>query len=78
VILEGLGPPRWWTPDTFDDPMRSGRRSANTSWRRRRQAAGGPLLSGERGRVKTKNRDYWRYEMEREGAFKVKRQLQFV
>jgi hypothetical protein len=28
----------------------------------------GRYLPGERGWVKTKNRDYWRYEMEREGA----------
>jgi hypothetical protein len=28
-----------------------------------RQAAVGAYLSGERGWIKTKNRDYWRYEM---------------
>src|SRR5262249_7537081 len=28
--------------------------------------------------IKTKNRDYWRYEMEREGAFKTRREGQFV
>jgi hypothetical protein len=33
---------------------------------------------GWRGCFKTKNRDYWRYEMEREGAFKVRRKRQFV
>jgi hypothetical protein len=33
---------------------------------------------GERGWIKTKNRDYWRYEMEREGAFKVRPERQFV
>jgi hypothetical protein len=26
----------------------------------------------------TKNRDYWRYEMEREGAFKARREREFV
>jgi hypothetical protein len=26
----------------------------------------------------TKDRDYWRYETEREGAFKARRQRQFV
>jgi bifunctional non-homologous end joining protein LigD len=34
--------------------------------------------SGERGWVKTKNRAYWRYEMEREGAIKARRPRQFV
>jgi ATP-dependent DNA ligase len=29
----------------------------------------GRYLPGERGWIKTKNRDYWRWEMEREGAF---------
>ena len=28
----------------------------------------------DRGWIKTKNRDYWRYEMEREGAFKACRE----
>jgi len=28
--------------------------------------------------VKTKNREYWLYEMEREGALRVKRPRQFV
>jgi hypothetical protein len=27
-------------------------------------------LSGERGWVKVKNREYWRYEFEREAAFR--------
>src|SRR5918912_1155991 len=30
-------------------------------------------LPGERGWIKTKNRAYWRYEMEREGALKARR-----
>ena len=33
---------------------------------------------GERGWVKTKNRSYWRYEMERESAINKRRQRQFV
>ena len=33
---------------------------------------------GERAWVKTKNREYWRYEMEREGALKGARPRQFV
>jgi hypothetical protein len=32
----------------------------------------------ERGWIKTKNRAYWRYEMEREGAVKRRRERQLV
>jgi ATP-dependent DNA ligase len=36
-------------------------------------------VPGGRGsRIKTKNRDYWRWELEREGAFRDLRQRQFV
>ena len=35
-------------------------------------------LPGRSGWIKTKNREYWRYEMEREGAIKTKRERQFV
>jgi hypothetical protein len=35
-------------------------------------------LPGERGWIKTKNCDYWRWEMEREGALQVLRVRQFV
>jgi ATP-dependent DNA ligase len=35
-------------------------------------------VSGERGWVKTKNRDYWRDEKEREGALRWRRERQFV
>jgi hypothetical protein len=34
--------------------------------------------SGGRGWIKTKNRDYWRWEMEREGALQRRRERQFV
>ena len=44
---------------------------------RRREAHRGRYVPGERGWIKTKNRDYWRYEMEREGAMKL-RAKQFV
>lgn len=37
-----------------------------------------PYRPGERAWIKKKNRAYWRYEIEREGAFKVKRPRQFV
>jgi bifunctional non-homologous end joining protein LigD len=37
-----------------------------------------PYRPSYRGWVKTKNRDYWRHEMEREAAFNVKRELPCV
>jgi bifunctional non-homologous end joining protein LigD len=39
---------------------------------------GSRYRSGERGWVKIKNRDYWRYEMERESAINKRRVKQFV
>jgi ATP-dependent DNA ligase len=38
----------------------------------------GRYRPGERGWVKIKNRDYWRYEIERESAMNMKRVRQFV
>jgi hypothetical protein len=35
-------------------------------------------VPGERAWIKTKNRDYWRSELEREGAFRSRRQRTFV
>jgi ATP-dependent DNA ligase len=35
-------------------------------------------VSGERGWLKVKNRDHWRYELEREGALNIRRSCQFV
>jgi ATP-dependent DNA ligase len=32
-----------------------------------------PYLCGERAWVKVKNRNYWRYELEREGAFRSRK-----
>ena len=37
-----------------------------------------PYRPGERAWVKTRNRSYWRYEIEREGALNVSRPRQFV
>jgi ATP dependent DNA ligase domain len=81
AILDDLGlNDRFWrTPETFDDGA--------ALWEavcvhelegvvaKRRS---GRYLPGERGWIKTKNRDYWRYEMEREGAFNARRERQFV
>jgi ATP-dependent DNA ligase len=33
---------------------------------------------GARGWIKIKNRDYWRYEIERESAINVRRERMFV
>jgi bifunctional non-homologous end joining protein LigD len=80
-ILEGLqlDAAGWRTPEAFDD--------GEALWdavcehvlegvvakpRRSRYAP------GERGWIKTKNRDDWRDEMERESAWKIQRQRQFV
>jgi bifunctional non-homologous end joining protein LigD len=72
-ILEemGLNGPGWRTPEAFDN--------GEALWEavcehelegvvaKRRS---GRYLSGERGWVKVKNRDYWRYELERESAIR--------
>jgi ATP-dependent DNA ligase len=77
-ILEELqlNDARWRTPQAFDD--------GEALWAavcehelegvvaKRRS---GRYVSGGRGWIKTKNRDYWRYEMEREGALKTKREV---
>ena len=81
VLLEDLqlDGPQWRTPQAFDD--------GEALWeavcehelegvvakpRRSRYE------SGERGWVKVKNRDYWRWEMEREGALRIRRERRFV
>jgi ATP-dependent DNA ligase len=38
----------------------------------------GRYVPGERGWIKTKNRDSWRREMEREGALRHRRVRQFA
>jgi bifunctional non-homologous end joining protein LigD len=80
-ILDGLGlDDRFWkTPEAFDDGAALWEAVCEHELEgvvaKRRS---GRYLPSERGWVKTKNRDYWRYEMEREGAFKVRRERQFV
>jgi len=80
-ILEGLqlNAARWRTPEAFDD--------GEALWAavcehelegvvaKRRS---GRYVPGGRGWVKVKNREYCRYEMEREGALRNKRERQFV
>ena len=69
-----LDDPRWRTPAAFED--------GTALWdavcehelegvvAKRRSGRYSP---GERGWIKTKNRDYWRYELEREGAIRSRR-----
>jgi bifunctional non-homologous end joining protein LigD len=81
-ILESLSlhGPQWRTPEAFDD--------SDALWQavcehglegvvaKRRS---GRYVPGGRGSwIKVKNRDYWRYEMERERALKIRRERQFV
>ena len=80
-ILEqfGLEGRSWKTPQAFDDGAALWEAVCEHELEgvvaKRRS---GRYVSGGRGWVKTKNRDYWRYEMEREGAFSVKRKRQCV
>jgi bifunctional non-homologous end joining protein LigD len=69
----------WKTPDVFDD--------GEALWEAvcEHELEGivakplrGRYVPGECGWVKTKNRDYWRWEIERGGASKVRRVRQFV
>jgi len=69
----------WQTPETFDD----GRALFDAVCAHelegvvaKRRAS--RYLPGERGWVKIKNRDYWRYELERESAINKRRVKQFV
>jgi bifunctional non-homologous end joining protein LigD len=62
---------QWRTPEAFDDGValwgavcEHELEGVVTKRRSSRYAA------GERGWIKTKNRDYWRYELEREGAIR--------
>src|SRR3954466_9634527 len=64
--------PYWHTPEAFDDGgalfEAVCERNLEGVVAKRRS---GRYRPGERGWVKIKNRDYWRYEMEREGALKA-------
>jgi bifunctional non-homologous end joining protein LigD len=63
----------WRTPEAFDDGAALWSAVCEHELEgvvaKRRSSR---YLSGERGWIKTKNRDYWRYEMEREGALKAR------
>jgi bifunctional non-homologous end joining protein LigD len=70
---------RWQTPETFDDgealfdAVCANELEGIVAKRRTSR-----YLQGERGWVKIKNRDYWRYDMERESAINARRVKQFV
>ena len=81
VLLEDLqlDGPQWRTPQAFDD--------GEALWEAvcEHELEGvvakqrsGRYLSAQRGWIKTKNRDYWRWEMEREGALRIRRERRFV
>lgn len=71
--------PYWHTPETFDDGAAlfeaiCERELEGIVAKRR----GGRYRPGERGWIKIKNRNYWRYELERESPINARRQRQFV
>jgi bifunctional non-homologous end joining protein LigD len=71
--------PYWHTPETFDDgdalfEAVCERELEGVVAKRRN----GRYRPGERGWIKIKNRDYWRWEIERESAINMKRTRQFV
>jgi bifunctional non-homologous end joining protein LigD len=74
-----LDAPHWRTPEAFDDGEALWAAVVELELEgvvaKRRS---GRYVPGGRGWIKTKNRDYWRYEMEREGALKTKRERRFV
>jgi bifunctional non-homologous end joining protein LigD len=74
-----LNGPHWRTPEVFDDGEALFAAVCEHELEgvvaKRRSSR---YLPGERGWIKTKNRDYWRYEMEREGALHSRREGQFV
>jgi bifunctional non-homologous end joining protein LigD len=69
----------WRTPEAFDDGAALWEAVCEHELEgvvaKRRS---GRYVPGERGWIKTKNRDYWRYELEREGALNRRRERQFV
>jgi ATP-dependent DNA ligase len=70
---------QWRTPQAFDDGEAlweavCAHELEGVVAKRRR----GRYMPGERGSIKTKNRDRWRYEMEREGVSKIRRERQFA
>ncbi len=74
-----LNGPYWQTPETFDDGATlfeavCAHELEGVVAKKR----GSRYRPGERGWVKIKNRNYWRYELERESAISKPRQRMFV
>ena len=74
-----LNGPYWQTPETFDDGAAlfeavCGHGLEGIVAKR----LNGSYKPGERGWIKIKNREYWRYEVERESAINRRRERQFV
>jgi bifunctional non-homologous end joining protein LigD len=74
-----LNGPYWQTPETFDD----GEALFDAVCERELEGVvakrlNGRYRPGERGWIKIKNRDYWRYEIERESAINRHREKSFV
>ena len=69
----------WRTPETFDDGealfTAVCERGLEGVVAKRRSSR---YLPGERGWIKTKNRNYWRYELERESAINKRRKRVFM
>jgi bifunctional non-homologous end joining protein LigD len=80
-VLEDLklDAPQWRTPDAFDDGAALWAAVCEHELEgvvaKRRS---GRYVPGGRAWIKTKIREYWRYEMEREGAMTLRRERQFV
>jgi bifunctional non-homologous end joining protein LigD len=74
-----LDGPQWRTPEVFEDGEALWEAVCEQGLEgvvaKRRS---GRYLAGRSGRIKTKNRDYWRDEMEREGALRSRRPRAFV
>jgi hypothetical protein len=77
-VLDLQGP-HWHTPEAFEDGAALFEAVCEQELEgvvaKRTESCYRP---GERGWVKIKNREYWRYELERESAIKARRQRQFV
>jgi bifunctional non-homologous end joining protein LigD len=74
-----LNGPYWRTPEAFND----GPALFEAICERELEGivakrSDGAYRPGERGWLKIKNRNYWRYELERESAINKRRQRQFV
>jgi bifunctional non-homologous end joining protein LigD len=81
-ILEDLqlDAPQWRTPAAFDDgeALSAAVCEHELEGVVAKRRSGRYVTGGPGSWVKVKNRDYWRYEMEREGVFKARRERQFV